>query len=94
MVGGVSGNVTDELIYRFEFPERPGVLMQFLTHVSPHWNISLFQYRSEGGDYGSVLVGIQVAKKDRTQFKKFVTTLGYRYWDETENPAYQLFLKA
>lgn len=63
MVGGVSGNVTDELIYRFEFPERPGVLMQFLTHVSPHWNISLFQYRSEGGDYGSVLVGIQVAKK-------------------------------
>ncbi len=94
MIGGVSGQIENELIYRFEFPERSGVLMQFLSHVSPHWNISLFQYRSEGGDFGSILVGIQVAPKERAQFKKFVTTLGYRYWDETDNPAYQLFLKA
>ena len=94
MVGGVSESITQEMIYRFEFPERPGVLMDFLMHVSPHWNISLFQYRSEGGDYGSVLVGIQVPKSDHAAFKNFVKTLGYRHWDETDNPVYQLFLKA
>ena len=94
MVGGSAESITQELIYRFEFPERPGVLMDFLMHVSPHWNISLFQYRSEGGDYGSVLVGIQVPKSDHAAFKSFVKTLGYRHWDETDNPVYQLFLKA
>ena len=94
MIGGVTQSAENELIYRFEFPERPGVLMDFLMHASPHWNISLFQYRSVGGDFGSILVGIQVPPKERVQFKKFVTTLGYRYWDETENPVYQLFLKA
>ena len=94
MIGGASAGVENELIYRFEFPERPGVLMHFLTRVSPHWNISLFQYRNQGGDFGRVLVGIQVPPSERGQFKKIVTTLGYRCWDETDNPVYQLFLKA
>lgn len=94
LIGGNSAHIADELVYRFEFPERPGILMKFLTQVSPHWNISLFQYRAEGGDFGSILVGIQVPEPERTQFQEFVTTLGYRYWDETDNPAYQLFLKA
>ena len=94
MIGGASASITDELIYRFEFPERPGVLMHFLSEVSPHWNISLFQYRNMGGDFGRILVGIQVPVKERAQFKKFVTGLGYRHWDETDNLVYQLFLKA
>lgn len=93
MIGGASVTVANELIYRFEFPERPGVLLHFLTHVSPNWNISLFHYRAEGGDYGNVLVGIQVPKKEHGAFKQFVKNLGYRYWDETDNPAYRLFLK-
>ncbi|TDR32492.1 threonine ammonia-lyase, biosynthetic [Hydromonas duriensis] len=93
MIGGACAGATNELIYRFEFPERAGVLMGFLTSVSPHWNISLFQYRNQGGDFGSVLVGIQVPPAERASFKKFLPTLGYRYWDETDNPVYTLFLK-
>ena len=93
MIGGACAGATDELIYRFEFPERAGVLMNFLTSVSPHWNISLFQYRHQGGDFGSILVGIQVPKAEHKAFKAFLPTLGYRYWDETANPVFQLFLK-
>lgn len=93
MIGGASARATDELIYRFDFPERAGVLIDFLTSVSPHWNISLFQYRNQGGDFGSVLVGIQVPLSGRAAFKKFLPSLGLRFWDETNNPVYQLFLK-
>lgn len=93
MIGGACSGAADEVIYRFEFPERAGVLMDFLTSVSPHWNISLFQYRNQGGDFGSVLVGIQVPLSERAQFKKFLPSLNLRYWDETDNPVYQLFLK-
>ncbi len=93
MVGGRSPLARDELIYRFEFPERPGALMRFLTSMSPSWNISLFHYRNLGADYGRILVGIQVPTRERPAFGKFLKTLGYSYTEETGNPAYQLFLK-
>jgi len=93
MVGGRSTLANDELLYRFEFPERPGALMNFLNAMSPHWNISLFHYRNHGADYGKILVGLQVPKKNNKEFKDFLKGTGYRYWDESEHPAYQLFLK-
>jgi threonine dehydratase len=93
MVGGHSALAKDELIYRFEFPERPGALMKFLTSMAPNWNISLFHYRNHGADYGRILIGIQVPKNEQQKFQKFLTTLGYPHWDETHNPAYRLFLK-
>ncbi|MEN9865938.1 MAG: threonine ammonia-lyase, biosynthetic [Pseudomonadota bacterium] len=92
LVGGKSTLAKDELLYRFEFPERPGALARFLTSMSPDWNISLFHYRSQGGDVGRVLVGLQVPKNDTQAFQAFLTTLGYRYWDESSNPVYRLFL--
>lgn len=93
MVGGRSASVNDELLYRFEFPERPGALMKFLSSLNPGWNISLFHYRNQGADYGRILVGIQVPASEQDQFRDFVNTLGYRAWEETHNPAYKLFLK-
>lgn len=93
MVGGRSPVATNEVLYRFEFPERPGALMKFLTSLSPAWNISLFHYRNHGADYGNILVGIQVPPSDMPQFREFLVDLGYRYWDETGHPAYQLFLQ-
>ena len=81
-----------ELVYRFEFPERPGALMKFLDAMGSNWNISLFHYRNHGGDYGRVLVGMQVPKKEMPAFRHFLKTLGYPYEDETANPAYRLFL--
>jgi len=92
LVGGKSALAQNELLYRFEFPERPGALMRFLDSMAPNWNISLFHYRSQGGDVGRILVGLQVPKKEMKAFRDFLSTLGYRYWDETENPAYKLFL--
>ena len=92
LVGGKSALADNELLYRFEFPERPGALMRFLDSLAPNWNISLFHYRSEGGDVGRVLVGLQVPKKEMKSIRDFLATLGYRYWDETDHPAYQLFL--
>jgi threonine dehydratase len=92
LVGGKSPLAHDELLYRFEFPERPGALMRFLDSMAPNWNISLFHYRSQGGDVGRILVGLQVPKKEMKAFRAFLATLGYRYWDESENPAYKLFL--
>ena len=92
LVGGKSALAQDELLYRFEFPERPGALMRFLDSMAPNWNISLFHYRSQGGDVGRVLVGLQVPKKEMKDFRAFLATLGYRAWDESENPAYKLFL--
>ncbi len=92
MVGGRSPEVTDEVLYRFEFPERPGALLRFLTHMGQSWNISLFHYRNLGADYGRVLVGIQVPPEQQSAFRVFLAELGYAYRDETENPAYRLFL--
>jgi len=93
LVGGPSPLARDERLYRFEFPERPGALMRFLTSMSPHWNISLFHYRNQGADPGRVLVGLQVPPRDSQALRRFLAELGYRHWDESENPAYQLFLR-
>lgn len=93
MVGGRSILAHNELLYRFEFPERPGALMKFLNAMSPNWNISLFHYRNHGADYGKILVGMQVPQEDKKAFKEFLKTTSYRHWDESAHPAYQLFLK-
>ena len=92
LVGGHAPLATNEVLYRFEFPERPGALMKFLNSMSHGWNISLFHYRNHGADYGRVLVGIQVPPKDKPAFQVFLDKLGYAYWDESKNPAYKLFL--
>jgi threonine dehydratase len=92
LVGGKSPLASDELLLRFEFPERPGALIRFLRAMQPDWNISLFHYRNHGSDSGRVLVGMQVPDGDRAAFTDFLAELGYRHWDETANPAYQLFL--
>jgi len=93
MIGGHSALARDELLYRFEFPERPGALMKFLTAMNPSWNISLFNYRNYGADYGSILVGMQVPRREMGDFRRFLARLGYPASDETRNPAYRLFLK-
>ena len=82
----------DELLYRFEFPERPGALMKFLSAMRTDWNISLFHYRNQGSDYGRVLVGMQVPRHEMGEFQRFLTLLAYPYVDESRNPAYRLFL--
>ena len=96
MVGGHAPAVCEqgmrELLYRFEFPERPGALMNFLTQMSAGWNISLFHYRNHGADYGRVLVGMQVPPGEMGQFREFLKNLGYAHWDESDNPVYKLFL--
>jgi len=93
LVGGRSPLAADERLFRFEFPERPGALMRFLESMSPNWNISLFHYRNHGADYGRVLMGLQVPAAETKQLAIFLRKLGYRYWDESENPAYKLFLR-
>ncbi|MFZ2303518.1 MAG: threonine ammonia-lyase, biosynthetic, partial [Minisyncoccia bacterium] len=92
LVGGRAPNAHDEILYRFEFPERPGALMNFLNKMDGGWNISLFHYRSHGADFGRVLVGMQVPPKDKKKFREFLDSLGYEYVEETSNPAYKLFL--
>lgn len=92
MVGGKSDLAQHEMLYRFEFPERPGALRRFLSSMSPEWNISLFHYRNQGDDYGRILVGIQVPPADKKAFKAFLADLGYPHWNETDNLAYKLFL--
>ena len=92
LVGGKSDLTGDELLYRFEFPERPGALMKFLSSMNPGWNISLFHYRNQGGDVGRILIGLQVPKKEMKEFRAFLAQLGYRHWDESKNPLYKLFL--
>jgi threonine dehydratase len=94
MVGGHSLLAKDERLLRFEFPERPGALMKFLSAMRPDWNISLFHYRNQGADYGRILVGLQVNTKDNKAFDTFLKTLGYPYVEETNNPVYRLFLKS
>lgn len=93
MVGGRTQLAEDERLFRFEFPERPGALMRFLSSMHPNWNISLFHYRNQGADFGRILVGIQVPKSETAEFQQFIATLGYPCVDETENPAYHLFLR-
>jgi threonine dehydratase len=92
MVGGRSQLALHELFYRFEFPERPGALMKFVSSMSPNWNISVFHYRNNGADYGRIVVGIQVPPHEMDEWQGFLDTLGYTYWDENNNPAYKLFL--
>jgi len=92
MVGGRAEEATDEVVYRFEFPERPGALMQFLNKLGGRWNISMFHYRNHGAAYGRVLAGLQVPTGERKKLAAFLDDLGYTWVDETDNPAYQVFL--
>ncbi len=94
MVGGHPGpGVDNELLYRFQFPEKLGALFQFLTALSKRWSISLFHYRNHGADYGRILIGIQVNPDERKAFNDFLSSLDFPFWEETDNRAYQLFLK-
>ncbi len=93
MVGGRAGGVAEEVVYRFEFPERPGALLDFLTRLGGHWNISMFHYRNHGAAFGRVLVGMEAVAGERRVFPAFLDELGYAYSEETDNPAYRYFLK-
>ncbi len=92
LVGGHAPQAEHEVVFRFEFPEKPGALMKFLDTMGHDWNISLFHYRNHGADFGRVLVGMQVPPNNQAEFAAFLQNLGYPYWDETQNPAYRLFL--
>jgi threonine dehydratase len=92
MVGGSSRGLENEHLYRFEFPERPGALLKFLQAIGSDWNISLFHYRNHGSDHGRVLAGIQVPPDTRAEFLLHLNDLHYAYTEETENPAYKIFL--
>jgi threonine dehydratase len=94
MVGGRARGIQNELLYRFEFPERPGALLKFLQAIGSRWNISLFHYRNHGSDYGRVLAGIQVPPGERPDFLQHLNELHYAYAEETGNPAYRMFLGA
>jgi threonine dehydratase len=93
LVGGRAPSAEHEVLYRFEFPERPGALMRFLDSMRQDWNISLFHYRNQGAEYGRVLAGIQVPPEDARAFREFLARLGYACVEETHNPAYELFLR-
>lgn len=93
MVGGHRPAVVkNELLYRFQFPERPGALMNFLTKLGNRWNISLFHYRNHGAAYGRVLVALEASKAERKEIEPFLDKLAYRYSEESDNEAYNLFL--
>ncbi len=92
MVGGRAPQIDNECLFRFEFPERPGALLQFLTGLGERWNISMFHYRNHGAAYGRVLAGLQVPKAERKQLQAYLDTLNYPWSEETDNPAYRLFL--
>jgi len=93
MVGGRAAGIADEMVFRFQFPERPGALLKFLEGLNDAWNISLFHYRNHGADYGRVLVGIQVPEATRSDLFAHIEAIGFPYWDETQNPAYRQFLE-
>ena len=93
MVGGRAATLENEMLYRFQFPERPGALLAFLEGLRLDWNISLFHYRNHGADYGRVLMGIQMPVSDREAFLQYLNSIDYPFWDETQNPAYQMFLE-
>ena len=92
LVGGHAPQAENEVVFRFEFPEKPGALMKFLDTMGHDWNISLFHYRNHGADFGRVLAGMQVPPNELTEFSDFLNNLGYPHWEETNNPAYKLFL--
>ncbi|MBL1259829.1 MAG: threonine ammonia-lyase, biosynthetic [Thiotrichaceae bacterium] len=92
MVGGHAESIDNEVLFRFQFPERPGALLKFLTLIGLRWNISLFHYRNHGAAYGRVFVGLQVKPSEHIELIDFFEGLGYDYWEEVNNPAYQLFL--
>jgi threonine dehydratase len=94
MVGGHARGIENERLYRFEFPERPGALLRFLQAIGTRWNVSLFHYRNHGSDYGRVLAGIQVPPAERAEFVLHIDELHYAYTEETDNPAYRMFLGA
>ncbi|HKZ74124.1 MAG TPA: threonine ammonia-lyase, biosynthetic, partial [Steroidobacteraceae bacterium] len=94
MVGGHARGIEHELLYRFEFPERPGALLKFLQAIGSRWNISLFHYRNHGSDHGRVLAGIQVPPAQRGEFVEHLNELHYAYVEESGNPAYRMFLGA
>ena len=91
MVGG-RASINNEHLFRFEFPERPGALLEFLDSIGNDWNISLFHYRNHGSDFGRILTGIQASSEQMNQLNEYLSKLGYRYWEETSNPAYTMFL--
>jgi threonine dehydratase len=92
MIGGRSAEANRERLFRFWFPERPGALTKFLADMGKDWNISLFHYRSQGGEFGRVLIGLEIPDQNEKQLKAFFDNLGYHYIEETDDPAYQLFL--
>jgi threonine dehydratase len=92
MVGGRSSGVANERLYRFEFPERPGALLDFLNAIGTNWNISLFHYRNHGSDYGRILAGIDVPTHETAELEAHLVDLGYAHWEESDNPAYAMFL--
>jgi threonine dehydratase len=92
MVGGRSPGLGNERIFRFEFPERPGALLDFLNAIGTDWNISLFHYRNHGSDYGRILAGIDVPPDETAELQAHLDDLGYTYWEESENPAFSIFL--
>jgi len=94
MVGGHARELPDEIIYRFEFPERPGALLKFLQAIGTRWSITLFHYRNHGSDNGRVLAGIRVPKAERGEVTQHLNALHYPYNEETANPAYRMFLGA
>lgn len=91
MVGG-RATADNEILFRFEFPERPGALLQFLNQIGSRWNISLFHYRNHGAAYGRVLVGMQVPKAEHAECRRQLDAIGYEYAEESANRAYDLFL--
>ncbi|HEB96464.1 MAG TPA: threonine ammonia-lyase, biosynthetic [Sedimenticola thiotaurini] len=91
MVGGHAPGVENENLIRFQFPERPGALVAFLSAMGKRWNISLFHYRNHGAAYGRVLMGIQIDPREKSEFRRFLKELGYPWEEETENPAYRMF---
>ena len=92
MVGGRSASVENERLFRFEFPERPGALLDFLDAIGTDWNVSLFHYRNHGSDYGRILAGIQVSDSEADELEAHLQALGYPHWEESDNPAYRMFL--
>lgn len=92
LVGGHNKDVANEQVFRFEFPERPGALFNFLNKLGDRWNISLFHYRNHGAAEGRVFAGLQVPSSEIKALKETLDAIGYPYWNETKNDAYQLFL--
>ena len=92
MVGGRSPGIANERLFRFEFPERPGALLDFLNAIGTDWNISLFHYRNHGSDYGRILAGIDVPENETDELEAHLADLGYTHWEESDNPAYAMFL--